>query len=61
VLVQVLLDEEGKVIAAQAVGSGQPLHAAAVEAAREARFKPTLLEGKPVKVSGYLAYDFALP
>jgi TonB family protein len=59
VTVQVLVDEEGKVVSASAT-SGHPLfQAAAVRAARLARFNPTTLSGgQPVKVSGVLNYTF---
>jgi len=41
--------------------SGHPLlREAAVEAAKHARLKPTLLSGKPVKVTGTLVYNFKL-
>jgi TonB family protein len=60
VAVKVIVDEEGRVMAAQ-VDSGHPLlHASALKAAREARFSPTLLDGKPVKVYGLITYDFVL-
>lgn len=60
VKVQVIVDEEGKVIAAQ-VAIGHPLlQAAAVKAARAATFAPTLLEGKPVKIAGEISYNFVL-
>jgi len=59
VMVQVLIDEQGTVIDAKAVSGPAGLHAAAVNAARLARFMPTLLAGEPVKVSGTLAYNFA--
>ncbi|HEX3254084.1 MAG TPA: energy transducer TonB [Pyrinomonadaceae bacterium] len=59
VLVQVLVDEQGTVIDARPVSGPQHLHAAAVNAARLARFPPTLVEGDPVKVSGTLSYNFA--
>ena len=59
VLVQVLVDEQGSVIDARPVSGPQHLHAAAVNAARLARFTPTLLMGEPVKVSGTLSYNFA--
>ena len=60
VVVQVVVDEEGKVVAAQA-RSGHPLlRASAVKAAREARFTPTVVDGKPVKVSGTITYNFNL-
>lgn len=58
--VQVLLDETGKVISARSV-SGNPLLApAAVRAAYQARFTPTVLDGQPVKVSGVIIYNFTL-
>lgn len=58
VTVQVLVDESGRVISANAVSGHPLLRAAAVQAARSAKFKPTLLSGKPVKVSGVLTYEF---
>jgi Gram-negative bacterial TonB protein C-terminal len=58
VLVAVLVDEQGGVIEARAVSGPANLHAAAVAAARLARFNPTLLMGEPVRVSGTLSYNF---
>lgn len=60
VVVQILVDEEGYVIAANAVSGHPLLQQAAVVAARQARFTPTRLEGKPVKVSGVITYNFVL-
>jgi len=58
VQVQVLIDEDGNVFSADAVG-GQPLlRRASVIAACSSRFSPTLLEGNPVKVSGIITYNF---
>ena len=59
VLVQVLVDEQGTVIEAKAVSGPQHLQAAAVNAARLARFSPTMLMGEPVKITGTLSYNFA--
>jgi TonB family protein len=59
VLVQVLIDENGAVIDAKAVSGPQHLQAAAVTAARLARFSPTTLMCEPVKVSVTLSYNFA--
>ena len=59
VAVQVLVDEQGSVIDARAISGPKNLHQAAVNAARLARFTPTLLMGEPVKVSGILSYNFA--
>jgi protein TonB len=58
VLVAILVDESGGVIEARAVSGPANLHAAAVAAARLARFNPTLLMGEPVRVSGTLSYNF---
>jgi TonB family protein len=56
--VQVLIDENGKVVAAAAISGHPLLQAASVKAARESVFTPTKVEGKPVKVAGVLHYDF---
>ena len=58
VSVQVLISESGSVISASAVSGHPLLRAAAVSAARNARFSPTLLSGQPVKVSGVITYNF---
>ena len=58
VVVQVLIDEEGYVIAAHAVSGHPLLQAASVAAAREAKFSPTTLAGEPVKVTGVIQYNF---
>jgi protein TonB len=60
VTVQVLVDESGRVISASPVSGHPLLQQAAVAAARQARFSPTLLSGQPVKVSGVLTYNFVL-
>ena len=58
--VQILVDEQGKVISAQAVSGHPLLTSAAKEAAMRARFTPTLLNGQPVKVQGVITYNFVL-
>ena len=60
IVVKVVLDESGKVIAAQAISGHPLLQGAALKAAREARFEPTTLAGKPVKVTGNITYNFVL-
>jgi TonB family protein len=60
VTVQILVDESGRVVSASAVGGHPLLQQAAVAAARQARFSPTLLSGQPVKVSGVITYNFVL-
>lgn len=61
VVVGVVVDEKGDVISADPISGHPLLQAAAAAAARQAKFKPTLLNGKPVKVKGTLNYNFAAP
>jgi TonB family protein len=58
VVVQVIVDETGKVTSAKAVSGHPLLRQAAAQAAYRASFKPIKLNGKPVKVSGTISYDF---
>lgn len=58
VVVQVTIDEGGKVISARAISGHPLLQAAAVQAAYGARFSPTQLSGQPVKVTGTISYNF---
>jgi protein TonB len=58
VVVQVLIDENGNVVAAHATSGHPLLQAAAVGAARSSKFTPTKLSGQPVKVNGVIIYNF---
>lgn len=58
VSVQVTIDEAGNVISAVATSGHPLLRAVAAQAARGAKFRPTLLSGTPVKVSGIIVYNF---
>ena len=58
VVVQVLVDEQGNVVTARAISGHPLLRAASVAAARGAKFSPTKVNGKPVKVSGVITYNF---
>lgn len=58
VVVRIVVDESGKVIKAEAACGHPLLKRAAEDAARAARFTPTTLSGKPVKVSGVITYMF---
>ena len=58
VSVRVVVDENGKVISAQATDGPLPLREAAEAAARQATFAPTVKDGITVKVTGLLTYDF---
>jgi TonB family protein len=59
VQVDVVIDELGTVTVAEAVSGPLLLKRVAVEAARKARFTPTLLSGQPVKVKGVITYHFS--
>jgi TonB family protein len=60
VKVQVLIDESGAVVSANAISGLEnvSLRLAAEEAAMRATFSPTKLSGQPVKVSGVIVYNF---
>lgn len=61
VRVQVVIDETGHVISAQAINADKThraLVAAAEDAARRSVFTPTYLSGAAVKVSGVIIYNF---
>jgi TonB family protein len=58
VLVQVVVDEAGCVINAQAVSGHPLLRAASVQAAYGACFSPSTLSGKPVSFKGVITYNF---
>lgn len=60
VTVEVVIDENGKVISATAANGPSTLREAAIQAALRARFSPTKLSGQPVKVFGTITYKFAL-
>lgn len=56
--VQVVISRTGKVLSARATNGHPLLRSAAVSAARRARFRPTMLSGQPVEVSGVIVYNF---
>lgn len=60
VAVQILVDEQGRVISAKATSGPAVLREAAERAALQARFTPALLTGQPVKMSGTINYNFKL-
>jgi periplasmic protein TonB len=60
VSVQVLIDEQGRVISAKAISGSPFLTTEAQKAAMQARFSPTWLGDQPVKVSGVITYNFVL-
>jgi TonB family protein len=60
VKVQVLVSEEGRVIEATALQGPEPLLGAALDAARQWRFKPATLSGQAVQMLGVLSFHFTL-
>ena len=58
VKVRVIVAETGKVLSADIVSGPKQLWIAAIEAARQARFNPTLVGGSAVKITGILTYNF---
>ena len=59
VVVKVWIDEEGKVVSAEDMCGAHPLLiGTSVRAASGARFSPTIVEGKPVRISGAITYRF---
>lgn len=60
VIVKVEVDEDGKVVNAHAQGGFGMLPEAAEKDALETRLAPVRLSGKPVRVMGYIMYNFVL-
>ena len=58
--VQVLVDFDGNVVAATAISGHPLLQAAAVSAARKARFTPLTYNGEPAKMVGVIQYNFVI-
>lgn len=58
VSVQVVIDEQGRVISATASTSNAIFRDSAVRAARQAKFTPTVLSNVPIKVTGIIVYHF---
>ncbi len=58
--VEVIIDANGKVISAKAVKGPALLMQAAEQAAKQAKFTPTLLSGQPVKIAGTINYNFTM-
>lgn len=58
VMIRVQIDEQGSVTGAKAFCGHPLLRAASEQAAAKTKFKPTLIDGKPVKVAGIVVYNF---
>ena len=60
VRVLVTVDEKGDVVEAEAISGSPALQAAAVDAAKQAKFEPVMNDGHPVKTKTVIAYNFLL-
>ncbi|MBI4852952.1 MAG: energy transducer TonB [Acidobacteria bacterium] len=60
VKVEILISEEGSVVSTKVISGHPMLQQAALVAAKQWRFNPTLLNGTPVKVQGILTFRFTL-
>jgi TonB family protein len=60
VTVFLMLDEKGAVATIERTDGPQLLRRAAEDAARRWKFRPTLINGQPVRVSGFINFNFAL-
>jgi TonB family protein len=60
VIVYLLVNERGEVEAVERASGPQLLQRPATDAARRWKFRPTVVEGQPVRVSGYISFNFAL-
>jgi TonB family protein len=58
VVVEVTVDEVGRVISARPISGPVELRGAAVDAAKQWEFTPTMLSGMPVKVIGTITFNF---
>lgn len=58
VVVQVTLDEEGKVVSVKATSGPTALRAVSEDAAKKSKFNVVKIGDKPVKATGYVVFNF---
>ena len=61
VLVELRVEADGTVTEACVIGSAPPFDEVALDAARQFRFRPALVEGAPAASYAYLLFGFPLP
>lgn len=59
VTVKVTIDEEGNVTSAKAIDGHQLLRQSSEDAARRSKFKPAMHDGKPIKATGVITYNYS--
>lgn len=59
--IDLMIDERGNVSAARAVSGHPLLQAPAVQAARNWKFKPITVNGRPARVTGRIIYNYPTP
>ncbi len=60
VKVELVVDEQGKVVEIQKASGPSLLQSAAKDAAKKWRFKPFMRDGLPVKAAGFISFNFTL-
>lgn len=60
VLVEIVIDEDGNVLSAEAISGHPMLKAMSVAAARHSKFSQTTISGVPVKAKALLTYEYIL-
>jgi TonB family protein len=60
VTVFLMLDEKGAVAKVERTDGPEMLRGAAADAARRWKFRPTVVNGQPVRVSGFISFNFTL-
>ena len=58
VQVNVTIDEEGNPIAVKAVSGAPTLRSSCEDAIKRSKFKPVLIDNKPVKAKGFITFKF---
>ncbi|MGE0656577.1 MAG: TonB family protein [Pyrinomonadaceae bacterium] len=60
VVVEVKLDTEGNVVSTNVISGHRLLRRSAEAAAKDSKFRPAMFNGKPIKATGTITYNFSL-